>query len=193
MKKEILVIGNGDSVLKLDAGLAIDSFDGPIVRLNRAITKGFESKVGTRTDVWATGGDTYYHFRLPELGAKTLLMVIPSIADAHKEWLWWRFNQDREPGQELINITKDEYSSLSEKGASLGPSTGLLSVGYYLNKGYRVHHYGFDHFLSVKVHYWHESPGTFTGFHHPHKEKEWFAKKESEGSLVKFDPIKNSI
>ena len=49
----LILVGNGPSVLRQRLGKVIDSFD-VVVRFNRFVTKGFEEYVGSRTDFWFT-------------------------------------------------------------------------------------------------------------------------------------------
>lgn len=51
-----IVVGNGPSLDGI--GEEIDKFD-IIIRCNKFKTKGYESRVGTRTDVWVPGGLKY--------------------------------------------------------------------------------------------------------------------------------------
>jgi len=51
---EILLIGNGPSARLSEAGAAIDSFDGPVLRFNTFRLNGHTTFVGSRCDMWAT-------------------------------------------------------------------------------------------------------------------------------------------
>ena len=50
----VLIVGNGPSILKKEYGKDIDKFD-IVIRLNDYKIKGYENNVGEKTDLWFTG------------------------------------------------------------------------------------------------------------------------------------------
>ena len=48
---KVLIVGNGPSLLKVEKGSLIDTFD-HIVRFNAYAIDGYEKHVGSRTDCW---------------------------------------------------------------------------------------------------------------------------------------------
>jgi hypothetical protein len=53
VKNKIVLIGNGGSILGQNKGRAINGYD-KVVRFNNFKITGFESDVGTKTDIWFT-------------------------------------------------------------------------------------------------------------------------------------------
>lgn len=51
--KSIIVVGASGTLNGLSLGEKIDSFD-VVIRVNRALTMGYEEDVGTKTDIWVT-------------------------------------------------------------------------------------------------------------------------------------------
>ncbi len=60
----VAVVGSGPSLLKLNEGKDIDSFD-TVIRFNGAIVNGYEEKVGSKTDLLCVGLDLGYFFNYP--------------------------------------------------------------------------------------------------------------------------------
>ncbi len=55
--ESILVIGNGESILKQRLQKKIDSFN-QVLRINNYIIDDFELFVGTKTDIWFNGANS---------------------------------------------------------------------------------------------------------------------------------------
>src|SRR5690606_31863547 len=61
-KSTICCVGNGPSILNVEAGKKIDSYD-CVIRFNNFRVRDFEKNVGERTDVWVTRVDDTIKYR----------------------------------------------------------------------------------------------------------------------------------
>ena len=136
-----LLIGNGPSATALPMGSAVDSFDGTVVRFNNYHIKGWESQVGTRTDVWATI-DWF-----PE-----------ASAHAHKE-RWW-LNLSNTTAHEKVRVAigaqklpADWRRPVHEAKCNV-PTSGLALAAFLLSQGHRVTLYGFDFMSPLRAHHY---------------------------------------
>ena len=188
---DILLIGNGPSATEYEVGGIIDGFNGDIVRFNHAKVKGFESKLGSRTDIWAFCGNPPHDFRAGELGASAALMSYPSdFKSMHKD-LWELY--EREYGKEfdLLQMPWSEYNQVNEEVGHM-PSSGALVANYFLNRGHRVQFYGFDHFSKHQHHYWKDRSVHGKSGHDPSKEREWFLNSVADSTISEFRPYEDT-
>ena len=74
-KKEILIIANGESIIKNDYGDFIDKH--PLVaRINNYQTKGFEKQIGRKTDIWFNGANS--KLKLQTAKYSDIIVLMPS-------------------------------------------------------------------------------------------------------------------
>jgi hypothetical protein len=76
--KSVIVVGNNATALEKEQGELIDSYD-IVVRFGKGIMTGYEKYLGTRTDIWVTGG---YRMSMRDmLPAETKVLFNPGTAN----------------------------------------------------------------------------------------------------------------
>lgn len=137
----IIIVGNGSSLLNKEDGNKIDSFD-TVVRFNSYKIKGFEKHVGTKTDIWFTVNGAHF-----------------SELKNYKEVIihTWEWNKDKcKLYQKFLPIRdckKTERQFVRSKIPCKNPSTGLIAIYYFLEKYDIVTITGFDWWENEKHHY----------------------------------------
>jgi len=172
---DVLLIGNSPLALSDKRGKEIDDFQGEVVRFNNAVTKSYEDKLGSRTDVWCTwGGCPSPNSDMAK--TKKILFSIP--LKFNKKCLdAWRSlsNWERE-------VVHEDSFYRAKHQMNHHPSSGAVVASHFINKGQKVYIYGFSHFdKSFSHHYWNSN--VTARDHSPAKEKEWFSKKISQGLI----------
>ena len=151
--KSILVIGNGESILKKRLQKKIDSFN-TIVRINNYIIKDFELFVGTKTDIWFNGANS--KLISPIIMPKKVVVAPPSeIIIKHQENL--KHYVARRVGQDYNNLTLLTLEEIRRYEAEVGfkrLTTGLYAIKWALNNFKKVYIHGFDFFINSKAHYY---------------------------------------
>jgi hypothetical protein len=151
LKSDIILVGNGSSLLNKENKELIDSYK-TVVRFNSYKINGFEKYVGTKTDIWFTVNK--HHFDHIKHYNK---VITHSWAKTNCQ-LYNSFKLERD------DVEKVNYEIIDEIPVSY-PSTGLIAV-YYFNK--KVDLIGFDWWDNNKHHYGdNELRGTL---HKPHLE-----------------------
>lgn len=124
--KNVLLVGNSVAALDKTQGELIDSYD-IVVRFGKGIPKGREKSIGSKTDIWATGGfRSYMRDFFPEK-AKVLVSAstannrpMPSISYKHT----LMYTQ-----QEIVDINI-ALNQTEDKRLS----TGAITAYYFKNK-----------------------------------------------------------
>lgn len=156
--QSVILVGNGPSlVMRGDRGAFIDSFD-CVVRFNWFAIRGFEAKVGTKTDLWSTFG----RGSLPRDDDQRPERAVFIHGDKPKSFSY--------PVKEAWGIAREFFNHVNQlvrqhsaRGADLErkllPSSGLV-VALWLLDHHRVEKLtliGFDHFSKAESkghHYW---------------------------------------
>ena len=168
-RSEIIIVGNGSSILDNTNGDVIDSFNN-VVRFNSYKTNGFEKHTGTKTDIWFTVNKSHIK------EAKEYKKIYVHSWE-HNE-LKCKITQDIRKEVDAIKIDKDFIKTIPIKS----PSTGLIAIHYFLQKYDKVHITGFDWWKTEKHHYGDaEIRGTL---HNPKKEYEIIKKLINQGKVV---------
>ena len=151
--ESILVIGNGESILKKRLQRKIDSFN-TIVRINNYIIKDFELFVGTKTDIWFNGANS--KLVSPIIMPKKVVVAPPSeIIIKHQKNL--KDYISRRVGQNCNNLTLlrlEEIRKYENEVGSNRLTTGLYAIKWALNNFEKVYIHGFDFFINSKAHYY---------------------------------------
>ena len=151
--KSILVIGNGESILKKRLQKKIDSFN-TILRINNYIIKDYELFVGTKTDIWFNGANS--KLVSPKIMPKQVIVAPPSeIIIKHQENL--KDYIERRVGHEYDNLTLltlEEIKRYETEVCSNRLTTGLYAIKWSLNNFEKVYIHGFDFFINSKAHYY---------------------------------------
>jgi len=163
--KGVIIVGNGTSILDVENGREIDSFNN-VVRFNSFKTTEYEKYTGSKTDIWFTVNLTHKerinHFQ----------RVIFHSWINHNDCKVFKEIRD------FRNVIKLSKRFIKQIPIS-DPSTGLLAIYYFLNEVDSLHITGFDWWDREEHHYGdNELRGTL---HSPDKEKEIIYKLIDEG------------
>jgi len=155
---QVLLIGNGPSILGNPYGPLIDAFDGPVVRFNEFILEPVEY-TGTRTDLWVIcpRSKPVAHFN------PTLAHLITKVPLRIQYY-----------GMDLRDINKKRGSN----NPHTTRSTGIATMFWCLEEGYAVVLHGFDHFAPDRpVHYYPHDRGFNICGQRGHKKDEEMVKQ----------------
>lgn len=178
----VIIVGNGKSVLNCKNGHVIDSFDA-VVRLNRFKIKGYEDFVGNKTDIVAVNEQCFkwllqtkeeYDNEYKERYRKFLLEHNNLLSKFKNEDVLNGFEQNYyfEPIKNdykniLILFSNHEIIPETIKHKCLFPknlnkySTGYLTIEYFLEKNFNVTITGFDSYQNSSC-YWSNNNNFFT-------------------------------
>jgi hypothetical protein len=143
---EILIVGNGSTLLNQKNGAKIDTFQ-KVVRFNSFKIKSFEDFVGTRTTSWVTCNRCH-------LGEKFDEVIFHSwTKDKNSDPLFLKFQKEYPSIKILDHGLIKQANELLKIGKFKAPSTGLLTILHYLNKFDQVMITGFDWWANSRHHY----------------------------------------
>ncbi|NOZ07794.1 MAG: hypothetical protein GXO91_02815 [FCB group bacterium] len=158
MKKSILILGNGESVLKYEFGSAIDDFP-TVGRINNYTTIGFEKYIGSKTDIWFNGANQTLKKR-PHKPGRIVVLIPPAVlvhkGDAIHPRIMKRLEVESTQ-YELVPLA--DMERFARKSGVARPTTGLAAILWALEHYDEVTIHGFDFFISSKGHY-NDSPLT---------------------------------
>lgn len=154
----IIIIGNGKSVLDYKYGQFIDNAD-VVIRMNSFRLDGYEENIGTKTDIVAitqTGYGAELTARMPGklhggldiISNLNIFFTRPEKYGIKKELIErfrWRKKQLEFVEEETFNEIKDKLQELSGRN-KVFPSAGLVTI-YNAVKKYKndnIYIYGFD-------------------------------------------------
>ena len=143
---DLIIIGNGSTLLNQKNGSKIDSFK-KVVRFNSFKIKSFEDFVGTRTNSWVSCNACH-------LGKKFDEVIFHSwTKDKNSDPLFLKF-QKKYPSIKILDhgLIK-QANKLLKIGKLKAPSTGLLAILHFLNEVEEVTITGFDWWSNSKHHY----------------------------------------
>lgn len=177
----VLLIGNGPTVMKHEAGKLINSF--PLVcRFNSFKIDGFEKYVGNKCDIWVTCLEERGTIAKQHLFSK---IYFPLVQKHYLELV------KKIPNSECFPKSVYDKASMLN-GKRFYPSSGLLATIFFSDLNYDVILYGFDFFQETKHHYCdNQSRGTN---HSPENELIAFKKLLAERKvrfLINESPSKN--
>lgn len=189
--KNIIVIGNGTSVLKYRLGELIDSFE-EVVRFNDFQIEGYEEYIGSKTTIWARSNSTrtkprdYTRFK--------------QVIVASPEWNFKNTEKYVNGKDNAICVPQDQALELQNelnlpglrgfdgsRKARGWPSTGVLVLNYLIKLHGVVYIHGFDCFKKedgFSRHYYNgKEKMRPTIVHKENVEREWINKKVEQGQL----------
>jgi len=142
LKNNIVVIGNGSSVLNDEFGHLIDEFD-EVVRFNLFETYGYERYVGSKTTIWFRNSGP-----MKERDESQFKQVIVQSVDHPNEWtdhsVYERYSRvDDETIADIRKIVKTPFNL----------STGIQALGYLTRKYGKITIYGFDVFDPPRLYF----------------------------------------
>jgi len=151
-KNEILIIGNGRSILDYSFGEQINKFS-VVGRINNYSIKKYDNYVGYKTDIWFNGANQNLKKR-NSIPNEVVVFIPPEILHRKGENIHSRISK-------RLNISKEKYSLVSietiqQYEKQLGvtrPTTGTSSILWALENYKKVIIHGFDFFIDSKTHY----------------------------------------
>lgn len=156
--KDVIIVGNGASVLEKPNGVIIDSYS-TVVRINDFKLAGYEINVGTKTDVLFTC--ILDKYTLEELN-RFPCIILSLIRELRDDKEFWKSDEEFNKIMKLRNVDDDldwKYAKLVGKEANIKwekfPSTGLLAIFYFavsLNRHVTIT--GFDNFANGNPRYY---------------------------------------
>ena len=151
-KDEILIIGNGRSVLDFSFGEEINKF--PVVgRINNYATKKFDNYVGQKTDIWFNGANQNLKKR-NRIPSEVVILIPPEILQRKGEAIYHRIFKRLKLSNEEYSLVSIETMRQYEKQLGvIRPTTGTSSILWALGNYKKVIIHGFDFFIDSKTHY----------------------------------------
>ena len=177
MKKTIVVVGNGGSILDQNKGRAINGYD-DVVRFNNFKITGFETDVGTKTTIWFT-----CNCNLTKSQMKYDEVYFHS----------WQWDKSKVPCYATIKEYHPNIKTVKRKHCEelksqipnyphLGFSTGLLAINILLKKYDTLDLIGFDwHNDAFQHHYGDTEPRG--DLHQPHLEHQYIMQLHKKGKI----------
>ena len=151
-RKEILIIGNGRSVLDYSFGEQINKFS-VVGRINNYSIKKFESFVGHKTDIWFNGANQNLK-RQKVIPNEVVVFIPPGILRRKKEKIHDRISRrlhiDKEKYFLIPLETMENYEILT---GVKRPTTGTSCILWAVENFEKVIIHGFDFFIDSKSHY----------------------------------------
>lgn len=183
--KKIILVGNGPSLSKSYLGNIIDNFD-DVVRFNNYEISGFEEHVGNKTTIWARNNSKTVKVRDTSVFDKVLI-VSPA----------WNFGNTNSIKKNYKNgfVIPSSFSLKIQNLLGLNdnrfnrrrgwPTTGIITLYYFLSIYKVVYICGFDHFENGN-HYFGSEKYPFWIVNTREKEKEWVTKMEKQGRVIRI-------
>lgn len=195
-KKKVVVIGNGPSGLKKEIGAIINSAD-TVIRINAYQTAGFESYVGSKTDIWIMNSVVGPNRKAINIearrGIKPRLIILRGLFSKRRRR---RFKKIREaiskcfPSAKITSISRKSLRKLKRNiRCKKTPSTGSHVLSYALKRfSGPIYIYGFDMIKggSVTSHYY-NTGCALKRCHDPKKEGNYFRKLVAKNKLIFLD------
>jgi len=153
---KVILVGNGPSLLSSGLGSLIDSYD-VVVRMNNFRTSGFESDVGSKTDVWVT---TLFHdVQRSLIQTEGLSEVILAVNHFPMKDGWfgafrWLCDSTWRSGPRVTTTHPDQVRSYNRSMGSHRPSTGIMACLAFLDRCASIAVAGFDHFSNTSGHHY---------------------------------------
>ena len=151
-RKEILIIGNGRSVLDHSFGKQINKFS-IVGRINNYSIDNYAEHVGGKTDIWFNGANQNLK-RQKVISKEVIVFIPPGILRRKKEKIHDRISRrlhiDKEKYFLIPLETMENYEILT---GVKRPTTGTASILWAVENFEKVIIYGFDFFIDSKSHY----------------------------------------
>ena len=151
-RKEILIIGNGRSVLDYSFGKQINTIS-IVGRINNFTIRNYSEYIGQRTDIWFNGANQNLK-RQKVIPNEVVVFIPPKILRHKKEKIHDRISR-------RLHIDKAKYSLIPldvlenfEKISGVTRlTTGTASILWAMENFEKVLIHGFDFFIDSKSHY----------------------------------------
>ena len=151
-RKEILIIGNGRSVLDHSFGKQINKFS-IVGRINNYSIDNYAEYVGGKTDIWFNGANQNLK-RQKVIPNEVVVFIPPEILRRKKEKIHDRISRrlhiDKEKYSLIPLETMENYEILT---GVKRPTTGTSCILWAVENFEKVIIHGFDFFIDSKSHY----------------------------------------
>jgi len=151
-RKEILIIGNGRSVLEYSFGKQINNIS-IIGRINNFTISNYSEYIGQKTDIWFNGANQNLK-RQKEIPNEVVVFIPPQILRQKKERIHDRISRrlhiDKEKYSLIPLETMENYEILT---GVKRPTTGTSCILWSVENFEKVIIHGFDFFIDSKSHY----------------------------------------
>jgi hypothetical protein len=188
--KSCIIIGNGSSILNKNLGEYVDSFDN-VVRFNRFQVENYKQDLGTKCTHWVVGynlatdnmsvNNGYFKGNLDRLQSThpelEEILILTSKATKNKN-----LNEIKKLKQYVkLNLVYKEYDLFF----NAKPTTGFMTIKYFLNKFDKISIAGFD--FGKSHHYW--GNYSIADVPAPEGKHPWKSEGEYVDKLVKSNKI----
>ena len=151
-RKEILIIGNGRSVLEYSFGKQINTIS-IVGRINNFSIRNYSEYIGQRTDIWFNGANQNLK-RQKVIPNEVVVFIPPKILRRKKEKIHDRISRrlhiDKEKYLLIPLETMENYETLT---GVKRPTTGTSCILWAVENFEKVIIHGFDFFIDSKSHY----------------------------------------
>lgn len=187
--KNVVLVGNGPSMLHSGLGKTIDSFN-TVIRFNRFTNAGYAADTGTKTDIW-------FGYMEPHAQLKTFGKVIFHWVGTVK--IQKKFDKIKEacaqhgiPFERLSeNIVQKAYAALGQEYNKVPkPRCGFTGIVYALEHFDKVYITGFD--CNTTQEYYHKKHGIMGNTKRKHdiqKEKDVITKWLKMGRVLSLSAM----
>ena len=151
-RKEILIIGNGRSVLEYSFGKQINTIS-IVGRINNFTIRNYSEYIGQRTDIWFNGANQNLK-KQKIIPNEVVVFIPPKILRRKKEKIHDRISRrlhiDKEKYLLIPLETMENYETLT---GVKRPTTGTSCILWAVENFEKVIIHGFDFFIDSKSHY----------------------------------------
>lgn len=202
LKKKIIIMGNGNSILEDEFGSIVDQFQ-HVVRLNDFVTRGYEKHIGSKTTCWISGAgiqtkiknrDTSEFEESILLLPKERFSLNPDGRTLNIEGVKASVEKNTEvPFENFFVIPPDQIDQIIEASKLERPSTGFCAILYYLHirKEDRVVIHGFDSFQERRHYYDNVGDIVISQRHDWEKEKSMIDLYLKKGRIIHLKDLLN--
>tara|TARA_B110000263_G_C15178558_1_gene450421 strand:+ start:171 stop:779 length:609 start_codon:yes stop_codon:yes gene_type:complete len=151
-RKEILIIGNGRSVLEYSFGKQINTIS-IVGRINNFSIKNYSEYIGQRTDIWFNGANQNLKKQnvIPD---EVVVFIPPEILRRKKEKVHDQISNRLHIDKKYYSLMPLEVMENYEKITGVKrPTTGTASILWAVENFEKVLIHGFDFFIDSKSHY----------------------------------------
>ena len=151
-RKEILIIGNGRSVLKYSFGKQINTIS-IVGRINNFTIRNYSEYIGQRTDIWFNGANQNLK-RQKVIPNEVVVFIPPEILRRKKEKVHDQISNRLHIDKKYYSLMPLEVMENYEKITGVKRlTTGTASILWAVEYFEKVLIHGFDFFIDSKSHY----------------------------------------
>ena len=198
-RKEILIIGNGRSVLEYSFGKQINTIS-IVGRINNFAIKNYSEYIGQRTDIWFNGANQNLK-RQKVIPDEVVVFIPPEILRRKKEKVHEQIFNRLHIDKKYYSLMPLEVMENYEKITGVKrPTTGTASILWAVENFEKVLIHGFDFFIDSKTHYneniinkWLIDLGLINkaGKHNMYAEKKYITTQIQENKVIQLKEYLN--